>query len=87
VSDGYSAERWIDKAGPGPVVVIHGTRDGVVPYEHGKALYGKARDPKGFWTSEGSGHIMALFNPPVRRQFLDFLEAWIPPGDKGACSP
>jgi len=87
VDDEYGAERWIDKAGPGPVVVIHGTRDEVVPYEHGKALYGKARDPKGFWTSEGSGHIMALFNPPVRRQFLDFLEAWIPPGDKGACSP
>jgi len=87
VSDGYSAERWIDKAGPGPVVVIHGTRDGIVPYEHGKILYGKARDPKGFSTSEGSGHILSLQNPPGRRQFLDFLEAWVPPGDRGACNP
>ncbi len=87
VGDAYSAERWVDKAGPGPVVVIHGTRDDIVPYEHGKILYAKAKDPKGFWTSEGSGHIMALFNPPVRGQFLDFLEAWVPRGGKGACDP
>lgn len=86
-SDEYSAERWVDKAGPGPVIVIHGTRDGVVPYEHGKTLYERAKDPKGFWTNEGGGHIMALYNPAVRAQFLAFLESWVPPGGKGACSP
>lgn len=87
VSDEYSPERWIGRTGPGPVVVIHGTRDEVVPYEHGKILYEKAKEPKGFWTSEGSGHIMSLWNPPVREQFLAFLDAWIPPGDRGACNP
>jgi pimeloyl-ACP methyl ester carboxylesterase len=86
-SDEYSPERWIGKTGPGPVVVIHGTADRIVPYEHGRILYGLARDPKGFWSSEGSGHTMALWNPPVRARFLDFLEAWVPPGDRGACSP
>ncbi len=38
--------------GPRPRVVIHGTADGIVPYEHGRILYG-AKDPKGFWTVEG----------------------------------
>jgi len=85
--DEYDAERWIEKAGPGPVIVIHGTRDAVVPYEHGKILYGRAKDPKGFWTVEGGGHIAGLWNPSVRKQFLDFLSAWIPPGAGGACSP
>lgn len=87
VDDGYSPERWIDQAGPGPVVVIHGTRDEVVPYGHGKILYERAKDPKGFWTNEGGGHITALHNPAVRAQFLAFLESWIPPGGGGACAP
>jgi len=85
--DEYSASRWIDKTGPGPVIVIHGTKDGIVPYEHGVTLYELANDPKGFWTNEDGGHIMALWNLPVRRYFLDFLEAWIHPGENGACAP
>jgi fermentation-respiration switch protein FrsA (DUF1100 family) len=86
-SDAYSPERWIGKAGPGPVIVIHGTADRVVPYAHGKTLYELAPDPKGFWTVEGGGHTMALRNPEVRAQFLAFLASVLPPGGKGACSP
>ncbi|MEW6719968.1 MAG: alpha/beta hydrolase [Thermodesulfobacteriota bacterium] len=87
LEDGYSPARWIDKAGPGPVIVIHGTADGIVPYEHGKELYERARDPKGIWTIEGGGHISGLRNAEVRAQFLAFLEAWIPAGSGGACAP
>ncbi|MCL1925695.1 MAG: alpha/beta fold hydrolase [Syntrophorhabdaceae bacterium] len=85
--DEYSASRWVDKAGPGPVIVIHGTKDGIVPYGHGVMLYELAKDPKGFWTNEDGGHIMALWNPPIRKYFLDFLGEWITPGEQGACSP
>lgn len=75
VEDGYSPERWIRKVGTIPVIVIHGTRDPVVPYEHGKRLYELANDPKGFWTIQGGGHITGLANPEVRAQFLAFLAA------------
>ena len=85
--DEYSASRWIVKTGPGPVIVIHGTKDGIVPYGHGATLYELANDPKGFWTNEGGGHITALWNLAIRQYFLDFLEAWIQPGEKGACAP
>jgi fermentation-respiration switch protein FrsA (DUF1100 family) len=79
VEDGYSPERWIRKVGPIPVIVIHGTRDPVVPYDHGKRLYELANDPKGFWTIEGGGHVTALSNPEVRAQFLAFLAAAFSP--------
>ena len=79
VEDRYSPERWIREIGPIPVIVIHGTRDPVVPYDHGKRLYELANDPKGFWTLEGGGHATALSNLEVRAQFLAFLVSVLPP--------
>jgi len=81
--DGYSPERWIGKIAPAPVIVIHGTADRVVPYAHGKRLYGLASDPKGIWTVEGGGHGTALRNPEVRGQFLAFLASVLPPVGEG----
>jgi pimeloyl-ACP methyl ester carboxylesterase len=81
--DGYSAERWIGKIAPVPVIVIHGTADRVVPYAHGKMLYDLASDPKGIWTVEGGGHATALRNPEVRGQFLAFLASVLPPEGEG----
>jgi fermentation-respiration switch protein FrsA (DUF1100 family) len=71
--DGYSPERWIAKTGPARVIVIHGTADDLVPYGHGKRLYGLAMEPKGFWSVEGAGHIAALSDAGVRARFLAFL--------------
>jgi uncharacterized protein len=39
-----------------PVVVVHGTRDAVVPYEMGEKLYAAARAPKRFIKVEGGSH-------------------------------
>ncbi len=39
-----------------PVLVIHGTRDGVVPFSHGRALYAAAPGPKQSLWVEGAGH-------------------------------
>ncbi len=39
-----------------PVLIIHGTDDGIVPFRHGKKLYESANPPKyNFWV-EGAGH-------------------------------
>ncbi|MEM7233110.1 MAG: alpha/beta hydrolase, partial [Planctomycetota bacterium] len=35
---------------------IHGTNDEVIPYEHGRELYGAHPGPKRFETVEGAGH-------------------------------
>lgn len=39
-----------------PVLVIHGTRDGVIPFEMGRRLYEAAREPKSFMPVEGAEH-------------------------------
>ncbi len=39
-----------------PVLVIHGTRDEVVPFAHGQALYAAAPEPKQSLWVEGAGH-------------------------------
>jgi len=79
VDDGYSSERWIASLGPVPVVVIHGTKDTIVPFYHGERLYRSAGDPKGFWKVENGGHTTGLFLPEVRKRLLDFLDSALPP--------
>jgi fermentation-respiration switch protein FrsA (DUF1100 family) len=39
-----------------PVVVAHGTRDNVVPFEMGEKLYAAAKVPKHFVKVEGGSH-------------------------------
>jgi pimeloyl-ACP methyl ester carboxylesterase len=39
-----------------PVMVVHGTRDSIVPYAMGERLYAAARSPKRFIRVEGGGH-------------------------------
>lgn len=87
VEDGYSPERWIGSVAPVPVVVIHGTKDPVVPFSHGERLYRLAGQPKGFWKVEGGGHASALLLPDVRNQLLGFLDSLPPPGAKNPSSP
>jgi len=39
-----------------PLLIIHGDRDGVIPYSQGKRLYTAAPEPKKFYTIRGAGH-------------------------------
>ena len=39
-----------------PLLILHGDRDEIVPYEHGKKLYDAANAPKQFYTIQGAGH-------------------------------
>jgi fermentation-respiration switch protein FrsA (DUF1100 family) len=77
MTDRYSAERFIGRIAPVPVLVIHGDADPVVPIRHGLALYRAAGEPKRFWRVEGGGHIEAFgrFAEIYRDRLVDFLEA------------
>ena len=39
-----------------PILVMHGDKDDLVPFEHGKRLYDMANEPKEFYTIPGAGH-------------------------------
>jgi uncharacterized protein len=39
-----------------PILIVHGTRDGVVPYSMGEQLFAAAPQPKWFYAIDGGGH-------------------------------
>jgi len=39
-----------------PILIAHGTRDEVVPFEMGRRLFAAASEPKRFYPIEGAGH-------------------------------
>ena len=40
-----------------PTLIVHGTKDGVVPIRFGEKLFALANPPKAFWRVEGAGHL------------------------------
>jgi fermentation-respiration switch protein FrsA (DUF1100 family) len=40
-----------------PMLVVHGTKDPVVPIRFGERLFALANPPKAFWRVEGAGHL------------------------------
>ncbi len=63
-----------------PLLVLHGTDDGIIPYRFGQKLFSAAVAPKEFVTIEGGAHVN-LFGPgmigsdgrPVLAHVLEFL--------------
>jgi fermentation-respiration switch protein FrsA (DUF1100 family) len=39
-----------------PILIVHGTRDEVVPFRMGQQLFAAAPEPKRFYSIEGAGH-------------------------------
>jgi fermentation-respiration switch protein FrsA (DUF1100 family) len=77
VSDDYSAERYIARIAPIPLLLIHGTDDRVIPLSHGERLFALAREPKTFIRVPGGGHIESMtprFGDTYRDQLVRFFE-------------
>lgn len=62
LGDRYAPDNVVADIAPVPLVIIHGTADGVVPYSHGKRLFELAREPKQLWTLEGGDHTEAFID-------------------------
>ena len=59
-----------------PVLIIHGTRDRVIPFWMGRKLYDAAREPKSFFAVEGAGHndVLVVGGEPYLARLGAFLE-------------
>ncbi len=57
-----------------PVLMTHGTDDGVIPFHFGKDLFKLANEPKKFIEVPGAGHVM-LGKPEVWQQVKQWLDA------------
>jgi dipeptidyl aminopeptidase/acylaminoacyl peptidase len=62
-----------------PVLLIHGTNDGVVPFINGERLFTAAHEPKEFWIIEGANHGASFgVSPEVyEAQVMSFLEQYL----------
>lgn len=70
----------IDKIGKVrcPVLVIHGTADEVIPFQHGEALFRAAHEPKRNWWVQNAGHndLVYQVGPEYGRKLQEFA-AWV----------
>jgi alpha-beta hydrolase superfamily lysophospholipase len=55
----------IERIAPRPILLIHGSRDGIVPLSHLDELYAAAGEPKDRWVVQGTTHAMARMDQPV----------------------
>ncbi|MCL2309381.1 MAG: alpha/beta hydrolase [Proteobacteria bacterium] len=60
VNNDYSAHRYIGKLAPIPLLLIHGTGDNIVPWQHSERLFALAGEPKQWVLIPGGGHIEAM---------------------------
>ncbi|MEM6902383.1 MAG: alpha/beta hydrolase [Pseudomonadota bacterium] len=69
-----------------PLLILHGTRDHIIPQRFGKRLFEQAVEPKAFVSLEGETHIMPG-RGPVGREIRSFLKGLmgsdeVPPRDE-----
>ena len=67
-----------------PLLVIHGQRDEVVPFDQGRRLYEAAPDPKSFYPLERAGHNDVHFEGG--KGYYDRIEQFVA-GEAGERSP
>lgn len=77
ISDRLSPADAVARIAPIPLLLIHGTRDQVIPFSHAEQLYARAGQPATLRRMEGGDHTEALIAPdsPYRRRLVEFFEA------------
>ena len=62
-----------------PVLIIHGTQDRIIPFDHGRALYNAAEEPKEFWAVPQGFHTSALLQKegPWREKLVHRFKTWL----------
>ena len=76
VTDELSPRDFVEKLTPVPLLVVHGTRDEVVPVSQGRQLYETAREPKTFFEVKTGRHGTALSDDggAYRRKMIAWLD-------------
>lgn len=80
VPDDLDPVATVSEVSPIPLLLVHGTRDPIVPPAHGERLYAAARAPKTLWRVDGAGHIQAFQHPQWRARLAAWLRERVCPG-------
>jgi dipeptidyl aminopeptidase/acylaminoacyl peptidase len=63
---------WVDRISPRSLLLVHGDADELIPLEHARKLYQKAREPKELKIIPGARHKMRL-----EKAAMDFVLDWL----------
>jgi len=79
VTDELSPSEYIEKLAPVPLLVVHGTRDEVVPIAHARQMFEAAKQPKTLFEVESGRHGDALSrdNGAYRKKMIAWLETQV----------
>ena len=77
VTDELSPKDYVQKLSPIPLLVVHGTKDEVVPISQGKQLYESAVQPKTFFEVKSGRHGTALSDNhgAYRKKMIEWLDS------------
>jgi fermentation-respiration switch protein FrsA (DUF1100 family) len=75
MDDSFSPDRFVANLSPMPLLLIHGTSDGVIPFHHASKLMASAREPKRLIAIDGGGHIEA-FSGRFGLKYMDIVTAF-----------
>jgi uncharacterized protein len=75
VTDELAPKDFVSRLSPVPLLVVHGTRDEVVPVSQGRELFEKAREPKTLFEVESGRHgdSLARGGGEYRKRLLAWL--------------
>ena len=83
VSDDYAASKFVAAVSPIPLLLIHGTADGVIPHAHSQRLLAAAREPKRLIEVPGAGHLEPMsaprFGTTYQQALTEFFDASMRP--------
>jgi fermentation-respiration switch protein FrsA (DUF1100 family) len=75
MSDKYAAANLIADISPIPLLIMHGTGDSIIPYDHSEKLYALAKHPKKLIIAPHAQHLGALQNNKIyQNEALKFFE-------------
>jgi fermentation-respiration switch protein FrsA (DUF1100 family) len=76
VTDELSPRDYVRKLTPTPFLVVHGTKDEIVPFSQGKQLYEAAGEPKTLFEVKAGRHGTALSNDngAYRKKMIEWLD-------------
>ena len=75
----YDLIDHIAQISPTPLLILHGTRDQVVPYQHGLDLMAAADQKTTEFLSYDGPHIGGLYKPENRQRLVEFFSQHLTP--------
>lgn len=74
INDDFSPANSVALISPIPLLLIHGNKDVVIPFQDSQQLFERAKEPKELWLVPGANHTQSLNSPVMQKKLIDYLQ-------------